>query len=275
MLYKYKAVLNTGESREGTIEAGNVDFAISFLQNKGLVISSIKPADEKNLLNINISFFDKVSTKDVVILSRQLATLFEAQVSALRIFQILANQSDNKALAKHLAEVANDIQGGMSISKALSKHPDIFSDFYVNMVLAGEESGKLNDTFNFLADYMDRTYEVVSKAKNALIYPMFVIMTFIGVMILMFTVIIPKIAVIIKDSNQEVPIYTKVVLYLSDFFIHYGLYLAVAFVLALVAIWRYVKTKEGANYLAYLKLSVPYVGNLYRKLYLSISFIKF
>jgi type IV pilus assembly protein PilC len=210
MLYKYKAILNTGEQRDGSIEAVNIDTAISSLQAKGLIISSIKPAvDNGNSFNIEISFFNKVFTKDVVILSRQLATLFDAQVSALRIFRIMAEQTENKKLAKHLFETADDIQGGMSISQSLSKHPDVFSDFYVNMVLSGEESGKLNESFNYLADYLDRTYEVVSKAKNALVYPLFVILTFIGVMVLMLTVIIPKIALIIKDSGQEVPIYTK------------------------------------------------------------------
>jgi type IV pilus assembly protein PilC len=270
MLYKYKAILNTGEQRDGSIEAVNIDTAISSLQAKGLIISSIKPAvDNGNSFNIEISFFNKVSTKDVVILSRQLATLFDAQVSALRIFRIMAEQTENKKLAKHLFETADDIQGGMSISQSLSKHPDVFSDFYVNMVLSGEESGKLNESFNYLADYLDRTYEVVSKAKNALVYPLFVILTFIGVMVLMLTVIIPKIALIIKDSGQEVPIYTKAVLFLSDTLRNNGLILLLAILAGGVALYKYSKTKEGSRYLAKLKISLPYLGNLYRKLYLS------
>jgi type IV pilus assembly protein PilC len=95
------------------------------------------------------------------------------------------------------------------------------------MVRAGEESGKLDETFGFLADYLDRTYEVTSKAKNALVYPAFVVATFIGVMILMLTVVIPKISGILTDSGQEVPIYTKVVIALSNFFVDYGIFLAI------------------------------------------------
>lgn len=270
MLYRYKAILNTGENRDGEIEASNVDVAISILQKRGLIISTIKSVEEeKNLLNLEISFFNKVSQKDVVILSRQLATLFDAQVSALRIFRLLGPQADNKTLRKILDEVANDIQAGSSISQALSKHPDAFSDFYVNMVLAGEESGRLDETFSYLADYLDRNYEVTSKTKNALVYPIFVVAVFIGVMVLMLTVIIPKIALMLKDSGQEPPIYTKIVLGLSDLLLNYGVWILVTVLFSGIVLWKYLKTNEGKRYFAELKLKLPYLGSLYKKLYLS------
>ena len=270
MLYRYKAVLNTGENREGDIEASNIDIAISLLQKRGFIISSIRPVEEqKGILNVEISFFNRVSTKDIVILSRQLATLFDAQVSALRIFRLLGPQAENKLLRKILDEVANDIQAGSSISQALSKHPEVFSDFYVNMVLAGEESGKLDETFNYLADYLDRNYEVTSKTKNALVYPAFVIVVFIAVMVLMLTVIIPKIALMLKDSGQEPPVYTKIVLWLSDALLNYGVWILVTFILTIIVLWRYLKTTEGQRYFAEFKLALPYLGGLYRKLYLS------
>lgn len=270
MLFKYKILLTSGQSQEGQIDSVSQDAAIAFLQSRGYVVSSVKPLeDKKSLFDFEISIFNKVSAKDVVILSRQLATLFDAQVSALRIFRIMAEQAENKTLSEILFKVADDIQGGSTIAKALSKHPDVFSDFYVNMVLSGEESGKLNETFDYLADYLDRTYEVVSKAKNALVYPLFVIVTFIGVMILMLTVIIPKIALMIKDSGQEVPIYTKVVMFASDFLREN--ILIIGFVIAglIIVIVRYIKTEEGARYFDEFKLNIPYIGNLYRKLYLS------
>lgn len=270
MLYKYKAVLNTGENRDGEIEASNVDVAISILQKRGLIISSIKSEEEqKDLLNIEISFFNRISSKDIVILSRQLATLFDAQVSAMRIFRLLGPQAENILLRKILEEVANDIQGGSSISQALSKHPEAFSDFYVNMVLAGEESGRLDETFNYLADYLDRNYEVSSKTKNALIYPVFVIAVFIGVMVLMLTVIIPKIALMLKDSGQEPPIYTKIVLGLSDLLLNYGIWVLVTIAFSGVVLYKYLKTNEGKRHFAELKLKLPYLGSLYKKLYLS------
>jgi type IV pilus assembly protein PilC len=271
MIFKYKAINKTGSPTEGTVEAFSVDIAIKQLQSNGLVIAEINSVDDtkKGFDLFNFSFLSKVSNKDIVILSRQIATLFSAQISALRVFRLLSAQVDNKLLSKYLSQVADDIQGGSSISMALAKYPDTFSGFYVNMVKSGEESGKLDEIFNYLADYLDRTYAVTSKAKSALIYPAFIIFTFIAVMILMLTVIIPKIALMITDSGQPVPIYTQVVLSISGFFVNYGIYLGIGVIVFGYMVWKYSETLEGAAYFDTLKLNVPYVGDLYRKLYLS------
>ncbi|MBA3286291.1 MAG: type II secretion system F family protein [Nitrosopumilus sp.] len=270
MLFNYKAIDNTGAEREGSIEAINVDVAINSLQRRGLVISSIKTPDQRStLLQKNFTFFEHVTNKEIVILSRQLAILFEAQVSALRVFRLIASEADNPLLRKSLTEVSDDLQGGNSISKSLSKHPKMFSNFYVNMVRAGEESGKLNEAFAYLADYLDRNYEVTSKARNALIYPAFVVFTFIAVMILMFTIVIPKISLIITESGQEIPIYTKVVLGISNFLVSYGIFLLPILLIAAFFLIRYIRTPQGKESFDHFKLSVPYVGMLYHKLYLS------
>lgn len=270
MLYRYKAIDQVNEEeKQGSIEAATVDIAISALQRRKLIIISIVPADQVSFWERTMSAGPKVSYRDVVILSRQIATLFKAQVSALRVFQLLALESENATLGRRLNEVATDIQGGMSLSGALGKHPDVFSDFYVNMVRAGEESGNLSNTFNYLADYLDRSYELVAKTKNALIYPAFVIIVFFVVMILMLVVVIPKLSAIILETGKELPFYTKIVIGLSNFFIHYGLLLFTGIVAGGFFLWRYAHTDGGKKYLAHISLSVPYVGDLYKKLYLA------
>jgi type IV pilus assembly protein PilC len=269
MLFSYKALTQGGETKTGNIEAIGVDNAIGILQKQGLIIVEISAPEEGKSLAQIFPFLSRVSNKDVVILSRQLATLFQAQVSALRIFRLLGEQVENKTLQSHLLQIADDIQGGSSISKALAKHPDTFTDFYVNMVKAGEESGKLDETFNYLADYLDRSYEVVSKARSALIYPAFVILTFVGVMVLMLTVIIPKIAGMLTDSGQELPIYTKIVLGFSNFFVNYGVFLGIGAVIGGFFLWKYNQTEDGSYNIDKLILDIPYLGDLYRKLYLS------
>ncbi len=270
MTFRYKALDQTGASKEGTVDAVNIDLAISALQKRGLSIVTIKPEEESgSLLSKNITFFDRVSNKDVVILSRQISTLFEAQVSALRVFQLLAAQSEKPILRRILKEVADDLQGGTPISTALSKHPEAFSDFYINMVKSGEESGKLDQTFMYLADYLDRTYEVTSKVETALIYPAFVVCTFIVVMILMLTFVIPKISDILTQSGQAIPFYTQVVLGISSFFVNYGIILLIALVIAGFFLWRYLKTNAGKMSYDEAKISVPLVKDLYLKLYLA------
>jgi type IV pilus assembly protein PilC len=218
---------------------------------------------------MNLSFFDRISNKDVVILSRQIATLFEAQVSALRIFRLLAAEVDNKHLAVVLSSVGDDIQSGSPISKALARHPKVFSTFYVNMVRAGEESGKLSETFMYLADYLDRSYDLMSKAENALIYPIFVIAVFFGVMALMLMLVIPKISAVLIDSGQAIPIYTVIVIGFSNFLVNYGIFLFIALVIGGFYVWQLGKTELGKLILDGLKLSVPYIGDLYKKLYLA------
>ena len=270
MLFNYKSLDDKGQETSGSIDAVNVDVAIAGLQRRGLVVSSIKSAEAgKSILNMNIAIFDHVSTKDVVILSRQLSTLFQAQVSALRIFRLLSSESENKILGAKLATIADDLQSGSAISAAMSKHPKVFSEFYVSMIKAGEESGKLDETFAYLADYLDRTYELVSKAKGALIYPAFVVVTFVTVMILMFTIVIPKISAILVSGGQQIPAYTAVILGISNFLVNDGLWVLIGAILIGFLLFRYVRTPSGRLAFDELKLSTPYVGTLYRKLYLS------
>ena len=268
MLFKYKAIDDKGVNKEGEIDAPNRDIAISGLQRRGLVVITIREESETKSI-FEISFFEKVKPKDVVILSRQIATLFEAQVSALKAFTMLAANTENKLLGRKLTQIGDDLQAGISISGALSRHPDVFSDFYVNMVKVGEETGKLNQTFLHLADYLDRQYALTSKTRNALIYPAFVIITFFVVMTLMFTVVIPKLSSIILDSGQEVPFFTKIVIGISNLFVHYGFFILIFLVLLGIWIWRLSSTPKGKVYLDTLRLSTPAVGNLYKKLYLS------
>jgi len=269
MLFLYKAINDQGAETDGTIDALNVDVAISSLQRRRLVVSSVREAENKTFFEKDFSLFESVSNKDVVILSRQIATLFEAQVSALRTFRMLASETPNKVLAKKLAIVTDDLQAGSTISKALGKHPDAFSPFYVNMVKSGEESGKLNEVFSYLADYLDRNYELTSKAKNALIYPGFVIFTFVAVMVLMLTLVIPKISAILVDSGQAIPTYTKVVIGISNFLINYGIFFASILIFMGYVLYRYAGTRAGSLALSTFKLSIPYVGDLYKKLYLA------
>ena len=267
MLFKYKAVDDKGIQKLGEIDAQNRDIAITGLQHRGLIVISIEEEGKKSFLNL--AFFEKVPMKSVVILSRQISTLFGAQVSALKAFTMLAASTENKPLAKKLTEIGDDLQAGVSISGALAKHPDVFSDFYVNMVKVGEETGKLNETFDHLANYLNRQYELTSKTRNALIYPIFVVCTFFVVMGLMFVVVIPKLSAIILDSGQDPPIYTKIVIALSNFFVSYGFLVLIFLVLAGVWLWRLSKTEKGKIYIDKMRLSIPAVGNLYRRLYLS------
>lgn len=270
MIFSYKAVDEKNIPVNGTIETTNRELAISSLQKRGYTILSIEESGQKGFsFNKSFSLFNSIKNKDVVILSKQMSTLFTAQVSALRIFQLLSGEMEKPALRDVLIGISDDIQTGSSISVALSKYPKVFDNFYVNMVKAGEESGKLDQTFEYLADYMERNYEVSAKVKNALIYPAFVITTFVAVMVLMLTVVIPKISSIIVDSGQKIPVYTKVVIAASNFLVNFGPVFLTLLVIGGFFSIRYLLSPKGKFFLSHLKLQLPYISNLYKKLYLS------
>ncbi|MCD5382472.1 MAG: type II secretion system F family protein [Candidatus Pacebacteria bacterium] len=270
MLFSYKAIDRNNQPREGTVEAQNIDAAMNTVQERGYTVVSVEPLSEKqSIFDFEITLFERVSNKEVVILSRQLATLFEAQVSALRVFRLLASEAENPMMQRALNEISDDLQGGSSISRALANHPSIFSQFYVSMVKSGEDSGRLEQTFGYLADYLDRMYQVVTKTKNALVYPAFVILVFVGVMTLMLTLVIPKISAILVSSGQEIPIYTKIVIGISDFMSAYIGIIIVLLAIGGVMFWQFMKTEVGKRAVDEAKLSIPVLGNLYQKLYLT------
>lgn len=270
MLFTYKVINKDGKEQIGDIDAINRDSAISSLQQRGMVVVSVTDAmEEKNIFKRNIAFFDKVSMKDTVMMSRQLAALFEAQVSAVKAFTLLSNNTENAIMRRVLSAVATDIKGGVSMSQSMAQYPEVFSDFYVNMVKAGEESGKLTDTFLYLADYLERSYELTSRTQNALVYPAFVVVTFIVVVVLMLTMVIPRLSEILLETGQELPFYTKFTIALSQFFVDYGLFLLILVVIAGVFVWRSMRTEKGKERIDKFKVDIPYFGDLFRKVYLS------
>ena len=267
MLFTYQALDQTGAKKSGTIDALNKTVAISALQRRGLIVVSIRGEEEKGVLQM--TFFERVPLRDVVVMSRQISTLFSSQISALKAFTLLGTTTENQLLRKQLLQIGNDLQAGSSISAALSRHPESFSSFYISMVKAGEESGKLNEVFDYLADYLDRQYELTSKARNALIYPAFVVIVFIIVMVLMFTMVIPNLSKLLLESGQEMPVYTRIVIGISEFFVNYGVFILI--LLAVVAVYLFFSARKesGKRALDHLKISTPLIGSLYKKMYLA------
>ncbi len=269
MLYKYEATTLEGEKQSGNIDAATLEIAINSLQRRNLIIISINPVDRMSFLNRSISAFEKVKARDIVFLSRQLSTLFEAQVPVLDSFKLLSDEAENPALRKKLARIVEDIQGGIPMSQAMAKHPDVFSKFYINMVRSGEESGRLEEVFLELADHLERSYELTSKARNALVYPAFVITVFIVVIILMITLVLPRLNSILTEAGQEIPTFTKIVLGVSEFIRTLGPFLLVGIIAGIFMLWRYTKTSTGRVAFSRFLLSFPYIGFLFKKIYIA------
>lgn len=273
MIFHYSSLNDNGNKEEGDIDATSLDNAILLLQKKGItkLLEVAEKVDKNNNVLKAVSaklFKQKISSKDVVMFSRQVATLFEAGVSALRAFRLLAQENENKTLQEEIMGVADDIETGISLSEALSRRPDLFSNFYVNMVKAGEESGKLNEVFLFLADYLDRNYELNLKIKKALTYPGFVIGTFFVIMVAMLTFVVPKMAKMFAEEGAELPLVTRIVLFASDLFVKYGPITFPTMAILGFLFMRWSKTEEGATVVDDTLLKLPVIKNLMQKIFL-------
>lgn len=270
MLFKYQVRTPEGELKSGTIDAASTEVALASLHRRNLIVVSLE-SEEGGVpwYRRGTTMFEFIKARDVVILSRQLSTLFEAKVPVVDALKVLIAETANATLKKNLSEVLDDIHSGMSISGALAKHPKAFSKFYVSMVRSGEESGKLDEIFLYLADYLERSYDLMNKAKNALTYPAFVMIAFTGVMIVMLTVVIPKLSSILIETGQTLPLYTRAIIGFSDFIRNFGVFILVALAVAVVFLWRYLKTGVGKMAFAQFQISIPAIGTLYRKLYIA------
>lgn len=270
MLFHYVALAKDGTRQEGELQAFSQEAALQELQKRELNVVSMDEKEESKELQIFKDIFKKkIEQKEIVIFSRQVATLFEAGVSALKGFRLLAAENENPMFKAELIAVSDDIEGGLSLSNSLKRHPDIFSPFFINMVKSGEESGKLNQVFLFLADYLDREYELKQKTKKALTYPAFVIGTFIVIMSVMFIFVIPKMTALFTENGAQLPLVTKIVIGISNFFVHNAIIIFPGAIIGFFMFKRYAKTEKGAYNVDRFKVRAPVMKNLFQKIFLA------
>jgi len=271
MLFKYLGKTKEGREDAGTIEAPNMELAVSAVQRKGLIVLSVSPFEKVGILQRNVFALHsgKIKFQEVVIVSRQLSTLFEAKVPVVDSLKIILEETNDRALKTHISEVIEDVEGGLAMSQAFAKHPQVFSKFYINMVKVGEESGKLDEIFVFLADYLERSYELLSKVKNAFIYPAFVLGAFIVVMSVILVVVVPKLTAIITESGQDMPFFTAIIIGISDALRSFGVFILMAASFSAFLFWRWTKTDQGKLAVSRFQISVPIFRKIFKEFYLA------
>ena len=265
--FQYKARTREGESRTGTIETSSRDAALEFLHQNNLIVVALQEKPRSSLLGYR--FGTGVKQRDVVIFSRQIATLFEAHIPVIETLKTLMVESENPFMREALGKILDDVTGGLVLSQSLAKHSQIFSSFYVQLVRSGEESGKLQEVFTYLADYLERSYELSSKARNSLIYPAFVLTAFVGVLVVMLVTVIPRLISIFQETGQEIPFYTQAVIALALFLREWGVLLLLLLAAVSFFLWRWSRLPAGKLFFHQLQISLPLFGVLYRKLFLA------
>jgi len=272
MKYSYQAKTKDGVKKSGIIDARSKETVLNFLDAEELFpieIIQLNDEGEKDLTKKDISLFRGVSMKDVAIFSRQLSIMIESNVPPAEAVEALGDQTKNNYFKEIIYEIARDIREGSQLSKAIGKHPKVFTVFYINMVKSGEVSGNLPSILEKVASHLENEYEIRSKVMGAMTYPIVIMVVFVLIFIVIMVFIIPGLVEVLESSGQELPLATRIIMAISDFFVAYW-YLAIILMGGIVGFFvKYPKTPEGKDLFDRILLKLPVLGNFFKSLFLS------
>jgi type IV pilus assembly protein PilC len=262
--YEYAAKDKNGNTITGTIDAVSELEVADLLHKKDLIVVSVsqtkKKADKAKTRG------KKIKLDDLVIFSRQLSTMIDAGIPLVHALGVLVEQTENHNLKDVVVTARHDIEAGMSFCDALAKHPSVFSELYINMVKAGEESGTLNDVLDRLATYLEKSAALARKIRSSLAYPVVVVsMAFLITAVLLIKVV-PTFKGIFDTLGGKLPLPTRVLIMVSDLFRNYFIFVVGLFIFAGFIFKRYIKTEKGRYNFDMHKMKFPVLGILFRKL---------
>jgi type IV pilus assembly protein PilC len=262
-IFLYKAVNRAGRKVKNDLDAPSLDMAQNALQRRGYTRIKVKPKP-KDLLE-GTFLEKKVYSRDMVVFSRQFATMINSGVPILQALQVMCEQTANNRLRRTLYEVRNDVEGGSSLSEALSKHKDVFDALYANMVHAGETGGVLDLVLDRLAEYIEKAANLKSKVKGAMIYPAVVTVVAVAVIAIILIFVIPTFESMFADFGGALPLPTQIVIDLSRW-VKGNILLILGTAVAAVAAFRvFYAWEKGKILVDRWILFVPLFGSLLRK----------
>ncbi len=267
-IYLWEGKTRDGSSSTGSVQGDSEAGVIAKLKSQNVMVTKVKLKPKE--LGEYLSFLQGgVGTRDLVILTRQLATMIDAGLPLVQCLDILGQQQPSKVFKKIVLTVKSDLEGGMTFADALAKHPKAFDTLYVNLIAAGETGGILDTILNRLAAYMEKADELKRKVKGAMVYPISVSVIAAGVVVLMLVKVIPVFEKMFADFGGELPGPTKMVIQMSNFMQHYLLHGAVGLVALVFALrWIY-STDRGRLFFDSAFLKMPIFGPLLRKVAVS------
>ena len=270
MKFEYQARTKSGEMRTGVVEALSREGAVLLLQRYGFFLTQLEEIESAPFYTKKISLLDKASRKDLVMFSRQLSIMFRSEVPLVESLRTLSNQTKKLDFKEKLLKLSERIEGGIAFSQALSSYPDLFDQFYINIVRSGESAGKLSEALGYLAEHLERDYYLRSKIKGAMIYPLLIICMVVGVIFLMTYFVLPQLIDLLKSTGQELPFLTKVVINVTDFARSVGGIISmIGFAIFLFFLFTLSKTEKGKARKDRILLKLPLLGDFFKMVYMS------
>jgi len=262
MAYRYLAVAPNGEQTRGILQVESEQAAERILWQRELTILDLSRMRQRiDLVKYFPSLFGPKS-RDVILFSRQLATLVDSGVALSSALELLQGQVGNKYMGRVLGEIENDLHMGISLSNAMGRHPIAFSELYCRMVETGERSGNLGPVLNQLADYRERVSATIAKVRGAMAYPIFVMFLAIFVVILLVRVALPPMVGLFEEFGAELPWPTRFLIGVTKFFADYGLAMLVGAVLITLVLFIYSRRPSGRRMMHLLILRIPWLGKI-------------
>lgn len=262
MPYKYVAYTKAGERVQGVLNVASEAAAEEALWKSDYVIVSLRQARPGADLTAMMPTLFGVKTRDLIVFSRQLATLIESGITILSGLQMLADETSSKSLQKALYEVSEDVQEGESLSNALRKHSQTFPSIYGRMIEIGERMGNMESVLRQLATYMEKREALTRKLRGAMAYPMFIICLALGVAYLMITVTLPGIMGLFTEFDVELPTPTKMLIAITEFSTTYRTQMTAGIVLVVTVLALYLRTSTGQRQRDALLLKIPIIGDI-------------
>lgn len=265
----YTAKDASGQVVKAEVEAANVADATKLLLSKELFPLEIKPRVVTGFGGLNMESFRRIKAKDKVVFTRQLATLVKAGLPIARALNVIQSQIDNPKMLRIVKAISVSVQGGISLSQSLARHPEVFGSIYISMVEAGEASGNLDETLLRLASQEEKQAALMAKIRGAFTYPLVVLAVLIGVMVLMITMVLPQVGQMYTDLKKPLPFLTSILLGMSAIFVKFWYIFVMLLVLAGYGVHAYIKTPDGRSKLDRLKFNIPVFDTLIKKMYMA------
>ena len=249
------------------VQADSETAAAKLLIKQGFIPLSIK--EQSGETNIIARLIGRITTKDKIVFTRQLATLIGAGLPLSQSLTTVFEQTDNKKLKSIIQEIISSVESGKTLSDSFSKHPALFDAVFLALVGAGETSGTLDESLQRVANQQEKDALIMSKIKGALTYPLIVLVVIFGVMAFMLFTVVPQVEKLYKDLRQKLPFITQMMVNISDFFSHYWWIIIIAAAVLIYFFIQYLKTEAGIKMIDNFKIRVPIFGTMFKKLYMA------
>lgn len=268
-IFSYKVRDSRGTETEGAVDAENEAQAAEVLKERGYQIVSVTAREATSVGNVSFTFLQRVTPKDLVVFARQLSVMVGASVAIVRSLRTSARQTTNPKLRQIVLDIANEVEGGVRLSDAFGKYPHVFGTFYINMIRSGETSGNLDEVLIYLADQQEKDYDLRQRVRGAMIYPIFIIVMLFVIGTIMMIFVIPKLTAVLAESGVELPISTRILIGVSDFFVRFWYLIVGGAVGGFFGFQALNRTPAGKRFFDALLLRLPVFGPLMKKIYMT------